>query len=435
MRIRLALLWSRMATNYVMVPSSFALGALLFACGLVYLELRQPQLNGALPGWLALGGPAGARSMLSAIASSTVTLTGVVFSMVLIVLALASGQYGPRLLRSFLDDRVSQVTLGSLFATVMLSLVGLRAVRDEGHQQFVPRLLVDAALLGAVLSIFALIYFLHHLAQSIRAEVIIDQIGREFDAALARVRPEPAGGVARPADLDEPDDEPAELTANRVGYVEAVLEDQLLVIAEEADLVLAAEVRPGQHVFEGQALARVWPASRLDDALRRRLRRLFPVGPSRTPAQDPVLAVDELVEIAIRALSPGINDTFTALHCIDRLAAAMASLATREAQPPVRCGRDGTIRFRVHPVTDAMLITAAWPKIRDAGRRNPAVLERLAGAFERDAPMLCDELARAAWKVELEAVERAGQELAEPVDRALVDAAVRRAAACGVTDR
>ena len=329
----LATFWEELRESYWGVPSVMAALSIGLAFATVAVDRAIQDRWVREAEWLYTGGPEGARAVLATVAGSMITVAGVAFSVLIVALSLASSQFGPRLLRTFMRDRGHQLVLGTFTATFLYCLLVLRTVRDLDDREFVPNMSVTVAVLLAVCSLGVLIYFIHHAAVSIQASHVIAEVGGELHACIDRLFPEELGQETRGAEPEE-DAVPASferearpVAAAGDGYVQAVENDQLLKLAAEHDLLVRLARRPGHFVVKGSSLAHVWPGERLNEALAGRLRATFQLGPRPTPTQDVEFAVEQLVEVAVRALSAGVNDPFTATTCVDRLGAALWALS------------------------------------------------------------------------------------------------------------
>ncbi len=336
-------------------------------------------------GWVYTGGAEGASSVLSAIAGSMVTITGVVFSMTLVALSIASSQLGPRLLRNFMRDKVNQTVLGSFVATFTYCLLVLRTVRRGDEGAFVPHLSVTVGLVLTVASVGILIYFIHHISRSIQADVVVERIGGEMHAEIDRLFPSQIGRGAkeRPVDPSDPDlpkafdQEAYTVVASGDGYVESLETRTLVKLAAREDLRLRVEQGPGTYVVAGRPLASVWPVDQVSDQLAAEIEATFVLGSQRTPEQDLEFAVIQLVEIAVRALSPGVNEPFTAIRCIDRLGSALSRLAQRDPPSPFRFDDQNELRVLVPVVTFPEIADTAFNQIRQYANSDMDVLTRL----------------------------------------------------------
>ncbi|WP_410474915.1 DUF2254 domain-containing protein [Guyparkeria sp. TX1] len=330
------------------------------------------------------GGPDGASAVLSVIAGSMTTIAGVVFSMTLVVLSLASSQLGPRLLRSFMRDPPTQVVLGTFVATFLYCVLVMLTIRRGDEEAFVPHLSVTVGVLLAVISLGVLIYFIHHVAISIQANQVVARVGHELIDVLERLFPETIG--QRPAEsapapdaafLRRLDREAEPVCSSGDGYLQFIDADALMTLAEREDVVVRLECHPGHYVVAGGPLLRVWPTGQRADEFAGEVNAAFALGNQRTSGQDIEFALFELVEIAVRALSPGINDPFTAVACIDRLGSALCRLATREMPSPYRHDSEGKLRVIAPSPSFPAMVDAGFDQIRQHGRTNAAVSIRL----------------------------------------------------------
>lgn len=400
MKVRVTKLWENASTSYWFVPAVIA----IFSIGLGFLLLEVDRRVGADTldevRWVYTGGPDGARELLATVAGSMITVAGVVFSITIVVLSLASSQLGPRILRNFMSDRVSQVVLGTFTGTFLYSLVVLRTIRGtgDGYDAFIPQVAVSAGVLLAAVAMGVLIYFIHHIALLIQAPHAIASVAREMDHTIDRMFP---GSMGHPEPERDPrDDLPpdfakqsAVVSARGTGYLQAVDVDRLIRTAKEDDLVVRLFSRPGHFVFEGADLARVWPRERVDREVEEAVNEALILGPERTPTQDVEFAVRQMVEIAVRALSPSLNDPFTAMTCVDQLGARLLRLARCRFPDAYRYDDRGRLRVVTDPNSFPGVMDAAFDQLRQNAGRAPAVLLRiletlatLAG-HARDAPV------------------------------------------------
>jgi len=311
-----------------------------------------------------VGGPDAARQILTAIAAAVITVVGLVFSIVIVALTLASTQFGPRMLRNFIADRGTQFTLGIFVATFVYCVLVLASAGS-----FVPRLSLGIALMFVIADSGVLIYFIHHIAHSIQLPVVIAGIAtdltRAIDAHVART------GEA----LEIPNVDGAPIVACTSGYLQFVEHQRLVRIAVDEGAVVQILYRPGHFVSNGSAFATVSPPSAAA-AFERELDRAHITGPYRTLAQDLTFAIDQMVEIAIRALSPAVNDTFTAMTCIDWLGDGLSDITIRGLPPTVHRDGTGAIRVIEAPIPYERIVDRAFDKIRQAGRGVPAIAIR-----------------------------------------------------------
>jgi uncharacterized membrane protein len=434
MMMRLRALWDSMRGTYWAVPSSMATAAVLAALIMIDVDraLTADLLNRLT--WVYTGGAEGARAVLSTIAASMITVAGVAFSITIVALTLASQQFGPRLLRNFLRDLGNQITLGTFIATYLYCLLVLRTVRGTDDDQFVPHLAVTVGVGLATLSIGVLIYFIHHIATSIQASQIIANVASDLHGAIERLFPERIGHApeSEPADkafhVAAPPFEGARtVMANHSGYVQAVDSAQLLAVAREGNAVVRIDARPGDFVRTGRPLASiVSPAASTtpfdDDALR----RAFIIGADRTGTQDVGFFFTQLVQLGVRALSPGINDPETARACIDRLEDALAQLSSRRMPSAHRYDDDGALRVVARPVTIAGMLDLAFSELSRYGHSSVSVSCRLLEAIRGLAQCLSREEDRLALARQASLVgNRPDGSPASDVDRAQLLACYR----------
>jgi uncharacterized membrane protein len=373
--------WLAVRVSYWFVPSLFAAGALgLAECG--RLVDRWMTLQGLHPAWVYTGGPAGARALLTTLAGSMIGTAGVTFSVTIVALSLASSQFGPRLLRNFMRDRGNQVVLGTFVATFLYCILVLREVRDASSgAAYVPAVSVAGAVVLGAASLGILIYFFHHVASSIQASHVVAAVARDLVAAVdgfcARAASRTGSPEEPPAAVRDLLSAATAVEAKRSGYVRWVDHGALVALAAEHDALIETLHRAGDFVIDGGSLVRVVAPGPLDPSFADRARRAIGIGEERTEEQDVEYSIRQLVEVALRALSPGINDPHTAMTCVDWLGVALARLA-RHGMPP-RFGTDDQGRIRL--VTDTPrfegVVGAAFDPIRQAAARNLAVSLRL----------------------------------------------------------
>ncbi|MEO6065957.1 MAG: DUF2254 domain-containing protein [Lysobacterales bacterium] len=423
-RITLLKYWERIRSSFWFVPMLMAGGAMALAYASLALD-RNVSDNWVLSqNWVYSGGAEGATVMLGTIASSMITIAGVVFSMTLVALSLASSQLGPRLLRRFMGNRTNQMVLGTFVATFLYSLMILRAIRRADEGFFVPHLSVAIGVLLAVASLGVLVYFIHHVAVSIQADDVVARIGAELTEKIDRLFPEGIGkngsGQANLPETFARDCCP--IGAVEDGYVQLMDGDALFTLAVEEDLVLEVKRRPGHFVVKGSPLALVWPGKLVDDRIRREIEDAFVLGSYRSPVQDVEFAVNQLVEIAVRALSPGVNDPFTAVACVDRLGAALSRLAQREMPSPRRYEEDNQLRVVTPVTTFSDVADTAFDQIRQYAASSAAVSIRLLEMIAVVADFAKRSDDRAALRRHAEMIARGSLEgLPEKEDRRAVE--------------
>jgi uncharacterized membrane protein len=372
--------WIRARSSYWFLPSLMTVGAILLALGLVAVDRAKGDWVSGL--WLIVASqPDGARQLLATVAGSMITVAGVTFSMTLLMVSFASAQLGPRLVPRFLRDRGNQVVLGMFIATFIYCLIVLRTVRSaeeagaSGSVAFVPHLATLAGVLLALLSVAVLIYFLHHVPMRINASSVIGLLGNELLLRLEREFPRADEGGAGLRWPDESGDG-AEIRLEEAGcYLRIVDYDGLVDLAKRTDRRLTTLVAPGAFCVPDAPIVRIHGGP-VNDACRRELRGLFSWGGDRTPDQDILFLVDQLAEIAGKALSTGINDQFTALLCVDQMERVLCAAAKHREPDRVR-GADGVPRVLITRVSLPEVADRFLMPLRQFARGDLLMTDRL----------------------------------------------------------
>jgi uncharacterized membrane protein len=375
--------WIYLKSSLWFVPGLMVAAAIGIAFALISLDeqLDQAWLN-AYPRLFGAGAD-GSRGMLTAIASSMLTVAALIYSLTLSALAQTSSQYTPRLLRNFMGDRANQIILGYFVSVFAYCLVVLRTIRGGDEGAFVPSFSVLMGLLLALGGIVVLIWFIHHIASSLQAMTIVQRVAEETLQSVEQLFPERLGEAAEEDALAAVAALPGVacwrvVPALTTGYLQSVESEQLMALAQQHDLLIRIEHNIGEFVVKETPLLSLagGPASMPNAETIACLTSLFSIGRHRTIEQDVSFGIRQLVDIALKALSPGINDTTTALVCIDYLSAILAELAGRRL--PSRCRTAGeTLRVIAPAPSFADYVAQAFDQIRISGTGNVAVFERL----------------------------------------------------------
>jgi uncharacterized membrane protein len=375
-------------TNLWLVPLIEVIAALaLFA---ITYALDRAAFDGhlRLPSWTLSGSPDSSRQILTTVAAAIITVVGVVFSIVIVALTLTSTQFGPRMLRNFIRDPGTQVTLGTFVATFVYAIAALGAIGQESRGNFVPHISISVTLVLLVADLGVLIYFIHHIATQIQLPQVIAGIAGDLAkaietqagiAAATKAAPSAAATLAR---LTEVGGAGGTVAAPRSGYLQSIDRRTLVTIASRADVVIQMMQRPGHFLVQGHPYATVWPASKAE-VVDRELARSHVTGPYRTLVQDVSFGLDQLVEIGLRALSPAVNDTFTAITCIDWIGDSLYKV-TGNWQPR-HVFRDGAGQVRVITIepTYERLVQRSFEKLRQASAGMPAIMIRQLDALAK----------------------------------------------------
>ncbi|MBV7265022.1 DUF2254 domain-containing protein [Erythrobacter ani] len=337
--------WARLNANYWFYPATFAILAALLGFAMIYLDRNgfAEFLNET--DWLVPVRPSGASDILTVMAGAMIGVASTVFSITLVAVTYASGNYGPRLLTNFLEDKGNQVSLATFIGTFVYTLIVLRSVRAEGESPasagqagadmlpgFAPQLSLLVAYLLMAACVGVLVFFLHHVPSSIRINKVLETIGRRLLDAIRETYPvEDSFADAREGEGGDT------VTAWATGYVQLIDFEDLEKKARECGSTFSLRVRTGDFVHRGLPLMDVKGAD--PEEIEQAVREDITLGPVRTPEQDPQFLIDELVEIGMRALSPGINDPFTAITALHWLGAAISDIGRRDLRKDV-CGED-----------------------------------------------------------------------------------------------
>jgi uncharacterized membrane protein len=417
--------WRREAlrTNLWLVPTvEIVLAVALFAAT---YAIDRAAYDGtlSLPSFINSGSADAARVILTAVAAAVITVVTLVFSITIVTLTLASTQFGPRMLRNFIRDRITQLTLGSFVATFVYSVLVLVSVGQGGHGDFVPHLSITVCLALVVADVAVLVVFIDHIAKSIQLPQVIASIAGDLARAIeSDVAARGAGDLKAGWSLSEVtlrlDQDSGVVVAPSSGYLQFVRLDRLIAIAAESHAVIRLLNRPGHFVVAGEPLAQVWPAAAAP-GVARALGGTHATGPHRTLTQDLSFAVDQLVEIAIRALSPAVNDTFTAIACIDWLGDALCKIAERWQPVSVHRDEGGHVRLIVVTVEFRRLVQRAHDKIRQASRAMPAVMIRQLDGIAKIMPHTSSPAQREVLIEQADMILRSSEEsVPEAADRA-----------------
>ncbi len=385
-RLRVAL--DRARTSYFAIPGTAVVVGMLLA----FLTLWVDHVGLPFEVPLPVKKMSDARSLITTIATTSISVAATVFSITIVVLSLASSQFGPRLLRNFMKNRASQLVLGLFVGTHAYCLAALRTV---GTGWEVPQLTCLVALTAALVGAGALIFFIHHTARWVQADRVIDVVADELDWELERMvrRDRLYHDVTEwGPQLGDPD---VLVLSPRSGYVQAHDDKELLSIAEANELVIERRATSGDYVFEGRPVAAVW--GECDDGVIASIQATFGLHDMRSDLQDPFHLVDQLIELALRALSPSMNDPITAVNVIDRLSNAFLPMLAKGRRPaePLEEGLPRLIAARPDV---AGLCERAFGELRRAGAEQWLVIRRL----EAVLPVLVEAAAEPDVKAALE---------------------------------
>lgn len=380
------------------VPAAAVVAALLLGLGLPRLDSAVDGRLSTTVGHVLFGGDSdAARSLLGVIGTSMITVTSLTFSLTVVTLQLASSQFSPRLLRTFTRDRFVQATLALFLATFTYALTVLRAVRspgDNGQREFVPQIAVTVAFVLAVASVLGLVLFLAHLSEQIRVETMLRNVHRDASHTMDDVLPmrdgragppapeEHAGTTSCAVDRHSPSDELTVL-ARDDGFLNWVNEDKLLTVATDEDVLVVLDVHPGMFLVRGTPVGVVRPlvGGRLEAEpavpVTESVARCLHAGIERTAAQDVGYGLRQLVDVANKALSPGINDPTTAIHALGHISAFLCDLADRDLGDKLLHDETDRVRVVLRRPDLAAYVDLGISQPRRYGAEDPQVLQRI----------------------------------------------------------
>lgn len=358
------------------VSSLWALPMVMVALSIAaaLLAVRVDWELGDNPPWYLYSGSAESAShFLANLVAAMITMATLAISITMVVLTLAAQQLGPRLIRSFMGDRRTQLSLGLMIATVVYLILTLRASYISGDQA--PNLAVAIGTALILVNVIALLIFVHHLARSIIADNVVAQVGTILDAEIDRLLPlkDEENG---PEDPDFPD-EATNIALPRSGYIQGIDHHGLVRAAKEANALIRLDIVPGDHGIEGAAFARVAPRDAVDDQLIEKMQSALVQGTGQNSVQDLSFYIHQLVEIALRALSPSIADPFTAIAVVNRLSTSLEKILRRPEPRNRWCDEEDALRLITPKYDFASMVDAAFLKIRHHSKGTPSVQLRL----------------------------------------------------------
>ena len=377
----------RLQAGYWFVPLAMAVLAFLFAHVMFQIDAWIPDEALANSGLVYTGSATEARSSLLATAGSILTTAGVVFSLLTVPVSVAVSQFGSRLLRLYLRDRTIQLVLGMFVGTFVYSVAVALAIPAPTEHPDAPQLATTVGLLLTFITFGSLVVLIHHVITSLQAPNVAAAAGAELQRVIHT-----ASGLVE--DLPERD----RLTEREIlpkllqqdgyaihsdgqGYIQAIDPDEVFSLAERRDLVIRLLRKPGHFVRNGDLIAQVYPPQHVDDAVVALIRDAYEVGNLRTPSQDIEYGTNQLVEVAVRAMSPAINDPFTAMTCLEYIGAGLGTYARTIRPHPYFYDAAGHLRAIIEPVTFAELLDAGFNLIRRVSRESPDVLLAIVAAL------------------------------------------------------
>jgi uncharacterized membrane protein len=372
-----------MKVSFWFAPVVMSVGAILLAWLMYWLDGFIPNQLLETSRLVLAGTPADMRAGLISMAGTILATAGVVFTLLTLPLSTVAAQYGSRLLRVFLGDRVTQLVLGMFVATFVYCMAAALSIPPPTVEPESPQLTATLGLYLMLATFASLIVLVQHISIMLQAPNIAAAAGAELrEVVLAEIPDEGGsgddpngGGETLPGSLVETTGYPVRI--REYGYIQYVDPESLLALARDKDLVIRLLRKPGHFIRHDRAVALVWPAGRVDDELDQQIRQAFQTGNARTPTQDVAYAVNQLVEMAVRAMSPAINDPFTAMTCLDHIGEGLALFIRQGEKKSHVYDQDGKLRLIFEPVTSEELFSAAFEMLRHCSCDNASVLQHM----------------------------------------------------------
>ena len=372
--------WDRLKVSFWFAPVIMSLGAILLTWAMHWLDLRIPNQILQERHLILSGSPSELRTLLIGMASTTLATAGVVFTLFTLPLSTVAAQYGSRLLRIFLGDRTTQLVLGMFVATFVYCLVAALFIPPDTIEPQGYQLTATAGLVLMLGTFSSLILLIQHISTMLQAPNIAAVAGAELrEVVRSEVPEEIRSSDNREDGLETLIDSLVEADGHAVrviktGYIQYIDPQALIILAREHNLVIRLLCKPGNIVFRDTRVALVWPNAQVDQELDRQIRNAFRIGNLRTPTQDVIYAVNQLVEIAVRAMSPAINDPFTAMTCLDYVGEGLALFIQQGEKRPYYFDQNNQLRLILEPVTFPELVSAAFDMLRHCSCDNSSVL-------------------------------------------------------------
>ena len=379
-------LLEKLNASFWFVPILMLLITIGSAVGFIYFDSRIQLSHDGVLRYLLPASVDSARSILTIIAGAMMGVAGTVFSITLVVLTLASSQLGSRLVRNFMYDKLNQVVLGTYVSSFVFCLIILSSLKDNDSFNFVPAISVLAALALAIAGIVLLIIFIHHVSMSIQSDKVISDISEAMSKSIRKLFPKEIGHAG---EKQTPNIEAlqkkytlnTEVKYKRSGYLQSIDGQGLMNNALDMDGIIILHHRPGDFLVQDMVLCEVLCNEEYDKEVYEKIQNDFLIGKVRTPLQDAEFSIHQMVEIAARALSPGVNDPYTAIACIDNLTSVMCYLTGVEFPSPYRYDKQDILRVIAGSYTFSGMLNAAFNQIRQYAERTPSVMIRLMEAM------------------------------------------------------
>jgi uncharacterized membrane protein len=379
---RIKYIWDELRGSFWFIPVIMIIVFSAAAIFFINLDNRFDLSDQDIYNYIFSAGVESARSMLTIIAGAMIGIAGTVFSITLVALTLASNQLGSRLLRNFMYDRLNQVVLGTYVSTFVYCLIVINTITDQDDTKFVPAISIFVGLLAAIAAIILLIVFIHHIAMSIQSDRVISEISISLSKHLTNLFPLQVGEDEPEKDEDEDKIRAGyryseKIKSQKAGYLQSVNGPGLIKLALKHDLLIIFKFRPGKFIIKDVVICEVFYNQKSDTDFTESINKQIITGKSRTSFQDFEFSIHQMVEIASKALSPGVNDPFTAISCIDNLTSVMCHLSRARFPSSYRYDSDGKLRVIASTHNYKGFLDASFNQIRQFGSSSPSVMIRL----------------------------------------------------------
>ncbi len=378
--------YQNIKSSFWFVPLLIILTGIGLAVGFLYVDISHHYKPTGILRFIFSGSANSARSVLSSIAAAMIGVAGTVFSITLVVLTLASSQFGPRLLRNFMYNRLNQTVLGVYVSTFLFCLIILNAVKGSEEFTLVPNLSILFAIVMTVVNIVLLILFIHHVSLSIQPSYIIAEIGRELEKSIQQFLVNKSSGAGEDSanaifEIKNKLKVRTQVKSPKSGYLQLIDIAGLIDFAENENCFIEIRFKPGEYVVKNVTLVEVSSEGELEKSKIRFIENYFVLASQKTIYQDPEFAIHQIVEIAVKALSPGINDPYTAINCIDSLSASICRLTEIKFPSKFHTDQHNIVRISTIPLTFEGMLNTAFNQIRQFGAGSPSVIIRLMEAL------------------------------------------------------
>ncbi len=412
MKTRLLHVLEMISANFWMIPVFFLLSATALAFFNFYLDKTLLAHHIDFPDlFLYFNNSQSIRALLSVSAGSVLGVAGVSFSITIASLTLASQQFGPRLLNNFMLDRFNQTILGIFIGTFWYCILMLQFTSSMDLEKTTPFISMIGVLILVVINLLALVFFIHHIAVSIQADSVIAEVSTTLKSQIESLFPEPyeqtddLPEVTVPENINNQFEQDGQIIcSDKSGYLQAIDIAGLIKFITEEDIALNIQIKPGDFIIEGNAMGQYLAKQEAVETVNEKVHNYFIIGSKSTAEQDPEYAIRQLVEVAVRALSPGINDPFTAISCINRLGDNIAFIINRKFPVEDHFDDTGKLRLRIKPVTFNGIVETSFNQIRQHGRSDIAVIIHLLQTLLRLSKLIVSSNQAKALKTQADAL-------------------------------